>query len=79
MKYWIYCEPAGERTSEAAWTILSEKAILDTYWTYWSEKMIALHGDIELSTDQCIQDWITVHWAVEATPDSLLRIIKDGQ
>ena len=77
MKYWIYVEPASETSMLPVWTILSEKAILAQYWDYWYDRMrLAGHG-AEISEQRCIEDWVTVHWAVEATPESLLRIIHE--
>lgn len=77
MRYWIYCEPAGEKTTEPCWTILSDKAVLDTYWDYWCERMRQKNLEHLIDRDRCIEDWVTIHWAVEATPQSLLRIIGE--
>lgn len=77
MKYWIYVEPASETCTLPVWTILSEKAILAHYWIYWCARMHQAGKGNQLDEQQCIQDWVTTHWAVEATPESLLRIINE--
>lgn len=83
MKYWIYCEPASNTCMEPVYTILSDAAILAQYWDYWQEKMTNIGKIKEISYDNCIKDWVSVHWAVEAIPSNLLRIIDetvpDGQ
>lgn len=77
MKYWLYAEPAADFSAEPVYTILSDKAILAQYWDYWYDRMrLAGHG-AEISEQRCIEDWVTVHWAVEATPEALLRIINE--
>lgn len=77
MKYWIYVEPASETSMLPVWTILSEKAILAQYWDYWYDRMRLAGNGAEISEQRCIEDWVTIHWAVEATPESLLRIINE--
>lgn len=79
MKYWIYAEPVTAFSSEPTWTIMSDKAIIASYYDYWSGKMKGAGKEHLINQENCIMDWVTVHWAVEATPESLLRIIKDGQ
>ena len=64
MKYWSIAFPGefGQHVEET-WT---EKQIIESYWTYWCTRMIdSGHGDM-ISTERCIEDWCTVHWAVEA-------------
>ena len=80
MKYWLYAEPAG-KTNEPVWTIMSDDAIIACYWDYWEARMIAhnksqgLPEQQDVSRNNCIYDWVVVHWAQEATPEDLLRII----
>jgi hypothetical protein len=75
MRYWIYCEPASETSSEAVYQIYSDRAILDTYWDYWSSTMRALGRELQISENHCITDWATVHWAWPADHESLQKII----
>ena len=79
-KHYIFCEPAG-RSSDPIWLIYSEDAIISEYWESWKKKGIQYNRahnkpDNEgLDPNRCIEDWVVVHWAVEATPENLLRII----
>lgn len=49
----------------------TEKEILKDYWDWWYAKMITKYGeDDELITEEnCIQDWVTMHWAWEKVHD----------
>ena len=48
--------------------VWNEDQIIDSYFRYWSIKMIESgHGE-EVSRERCIEDWIVVHWAVECDP-----------
>jgi hypothetical protein len=76
MRYWIYCEPVSETSDEAVYQIYSDRAILDTYWDYWSSTMRAVGRESQISENNCILDWSAIHWAEPATPESLLRIIS---
>lgn len=76
MRYWIYAEPAGLEGSEPAYCILSDKAILESYYTYWSGKM-DLAGKAHLANDEdCILDWVSTHWATEVTAKVLEQFIS---
>ena len=43
----------------------SEEQILKSYYTYWATKMIDAGKGNSISKEECIDDWIVVHWAVE--------------
>lgn len=49
----------------------SETEILNMFWDYWKEKMIKKFGkehfEANYSEKDCIEDWIVVNWAWEAT------------
>lgn len=47
--------------------IKTEQEILEDYWKFWSDKMEQKFGaGHKLITKQnCIEDWVTTHWAVE--------------
>jgi hypothetical protein len=68
MKYWSINYPgdSGEDIVET----LSEKEILEQYYPYWSGKMIEKYGQKEFektwSKQECIEDWVVVHWAWES-------------
>jgi hypothetical protein len=76
MRYWIYCEPASETSDEAIYQIYSDRAILDTYYDYWSSTMRAVGRESQISENNCILDWTAVHWAWAADHESLQKIIQ---
>ena len=61
MVYWTIVFPGefGQHVQET-WT---EEQILKSYYTYWSTKMIQNVVNPDLDTDNCIADWLIVHWA----------------
>ena len=81
MKYWLTAEPIGN-TSEPLWMIYSEDAIIAEYYETWQRQARAYnkaHGydaNKDISRNNCIQDWIVIHWATPATPESLFKIIQ---
>lgn len=80
MRYWLFAEPVGD-TSEAIWMIYSDDAILAEYWETWKTQGMAWNTERELDPGtginpiRCIEDWVTVHWAVPATPENLVNIV----
>lgn len=66
MRYWSYNEPAG--TGSIVVT-MSEDEILDQYWNWWYSKMCEKFGrevvDNNYTKQDCIDDWVVVHWAWE--------------
>lgn len=63
MKYYTIAYPGelGQHVEET----LSEDQIIESYYHYWSVKMIqAGHGD-DISRERCIEDWTVIHWAME--------------
>lgn len=80
MTHWLIAEPVG-CGSEPVWKIYSEQAIIEEYWTYWERqgraynKANGLDQYEGITTSRCIDDWIVIHWATRATPETLLRII----
>lgn len=75
MRYWLYVEPAG-KTSEPIFVIMSDKAILAEYWDYWCERMRSVGKADLINKEDCILDWATIHWASEATHETLAKIIS---
>lgn len=77
----MYCEPAGQ-SSEPVWLVYSETAIIAEYWKSWNKRRLqynAAHGLPEEhghDPQRCIDDWIVVHWALEATPERLVKILS---
>lgn len=76
MRYWIYAEPASEHCMEPVWTIISDTAIIAQYWKYWRDKMVSVGLEKLLNEENCVMDWVSVHWATEANPETLMRIIS---
>jgi hypothetical protein len=64
MRYWSYSEPDIDVS-----VILSENAILTSYFPKWYELMAKAGKDIpadaKITERMCIDDWITIHWAYE--------------
>lgn len=77
----MYAEPV-KGSSEPVWLVYSNDAILAEYWEHWLTKMNEFnkkHGVDEnkgCNPLQCIDDWVTVHWAVPANIENLLNIIS---
>lgn len=81
MNYWLFAEPIGE-SSEPVWMIYSDDAVLAEYWETWSTQGMAWNAERNfdpgtgINPRRCIDDWVTTHWAVPATAESLLNIIS---
>ena len=75
VKYWMYANPAG-KTNHPIYTIMSEDAIIAEYGPYCSNKMLLKHGKMtkDVNKENCIQDWVTVHWAEPCTLEKLQEI-----
>lgn len=56
-----YPEP-GERNVRE---IFTAKDILDDYYDYWSTKMYKAGKLLAATEDNCIEDFLTVHWGYE--------------
>lgn len=69
MKYWSIGYP-DEDNNDVVET-LSEKEILDQFWDHWYNKMCHKFGkehvDANYTKQDCIDDWVVVHWAWEST------------
>ena len=63
MKYYEIVFPGeyGQHVTE----IWSEDQIIKAYYKYWSTKMIEAGKGDDISRERCIEDWCTVHWAIE--------------
>jgi hypothetical protein len=63
MKYYTISYPGelGQHIQET----LSEFQILQTYFEYWCGKMIEVGRQDQIGILKCIEDWITIHFAVE--------------
>lgn len=56
-----------DEEEQAVETVITEDQIIEEYWEFWSRKMTEKYGpDHEwITTENCIEDWCTSHWAVE--------------
>lgn len=45
--------------------ILTEDEIIESYWEYWTGRMKSVGREDMISRERCIDDWVTIHWAVE--------------
>lgn len=70
MKYWTIVTPTNANDSTPIYETLSEDEIIKQYWEYWSSRMINKYGEEEFkknwSIKECIEDWVTIHWAWES-------------
>ena len=72
MRAWDYIEPKPDGTVKTVRK--TEADILADYWPFWSLRA-TLHAakfgipvcEMGIEMERCIEDWVTVHWAVEVT------------
>jgi len=43
----------------------NENQIIESYYKYWSIKMIESGNGDDISRERCIEDWCVIHWAEE--------------
>jgi hypothetical protein len=69
MKYWCYNEPWYDDDLNIVYDVMvkSEDEIIAEYYDSWCEKMIAAGKGDCLSVYDCIDDWVSIHWAWEST------------
>lgn len=73
MKYYTYGYETDLDIPEK-YVTLSEEEILKEYWVYWYNRMCYKFGkeivDRNYSSADCIDDWVTSHWAWESTDET---------
>lgn len=64
MKKYGYHEPTENGD---AFIIKTEQEILELFWGFWKSKMERKYGKghVLITEENCIEDWVTVHWAEE--------------
>lgn len=72
----MYCDPVTMESSEPVYTIMSDRAVLDYYWTYWRDRMLQQDKQDQITEETCILDWATIHWAQEITPGALEQFVE---
>lgn len=67
MKLYEMHEYTEEYTESDCRRVYTEDDIIQEFWPYWYDKMVAKYGEgHELITrEKCIEDWVAVNWAVE--------------
>lgn len=58
MKTYTYVDPGGTYT-------LTEDQIIEEYWDYWCSQMRKVGREHLITKERCIEDWVTINWAVE--------------
>jgi hypothetical protein len=69
MRY--YCIAYPDELGNDVVETLSEEEIRKQYYPYWYDKMCAKYGEEHVKSnyvfEDCLTDWITIHWAWEST------------
>jgi hypothetical protein len=63
MKTFVYDDHANHLKA----TMITEEEIIARYWSWWSESMSKKYGSNSklINKENCINDWVLVHWAWE--------------
>lgn len=73
MKYYTHCYP--DDNDRPVFETFSEKEILDIYWDSWYSRMCNKFGkeivDRDYCKQDCIDDWVIVHWAWESNQEKI--------
>ena len=72
-RYWLVTDPVYSQTGELVEEEVlkfTRQDILDLYWDHWYKAGIQAGANPEeLTEDRCIDDWATIHWAVQVDAD----------
>lgn len=54
---------------------LSKQEVLDSYYEYWSTRMLKINKLPMVTESNCIEDWLVIHWAwpVDSLPQPLIN------
>jgi hypothetical protein len=77
MPNWKFYEPADEKAKNTLMSVYSEKMIIDEYFPWWSQKMKSLGREERISHQNCIDDFVTIHWAMPTVEPPGVRLIKN--
>lgn len=68
MRYFTYSVPIDD-LGDPEYVTMSEEEIRKEYWEFWLRKMNEKFGEEYVAEnycfEDCLQDWVTVHWAWE--------------
>jgi len=71
MRYWTYVEPTSETDSTPIYHTVSDDEIIEQYWEWWYEKMCRKYGKEHVDANyvklDCVDNWVTTHWAQESS------------
>ena len=73
MRSWRHIEPTSGSDSTAIIIETTEAEIVAMYFPYWRERMIAAGKTNEATIENCIDDWVVVHWAQIVEPESEVK------
>lgn len=62
MRYFSYVIP-DDNDWEVTKMVYSEQEILMEFWEFWCKEMKGNGFSELISQENCIQDWVTYHWA----------------
>ena len=83
MKWFMHVEPAKDK--EPVYSFYSEKAVLEAYWDHWQTNMMIKNVVKKLpqmenvTHENCIQDWMTIHWAQEVPEQAVLEFMTKSR
>lgn len=63
MRKWAYPEQGDG--GDPVTVVMTDEEVLATYYPWWSGEMKRLKRDALISEQNCIDDWVVVHWAQE--------------
>lgn len=70
MKHYSYNEYDSDHPNGGFVITKSEKEIVEEFYDYWYEKMVKKFGKEHVDANyvklDCIDDWVTIHWAWES-------------
>jgi hypothetical protein len=73
MRYFSYNEYDPDHPDGGYVVTVSEEDISRDYYEFWYGKMCEKFGkehvDANYSSDDCIEDWVIIHWAWEVKQD----------
>jgi hypothetical protein len=64
---WAYVEPGPN--DEPMRVEISREDILSAYYPYWCEQMRKVGKEALINEDNCIDDFVVVHWAEAVAGD----------
>lgn len=72
MKKWKYPEPTSATDSTPVWQVWTEDEIRRLYYPHWIKQMWRVGKQDQISFENCLEDWITIHWASPEEDDEHL-------